>query len=174
MPPNNEELAERLAALEAKEIKVSDLPVASLRLALNAEPQNAGDILLPKSIGSDMLAPSVTSRFINATSLAAVSVTLAVPVSILNLEFPIAGTYLCGFNLDTECNEAGYLVNNLVTPAGVVDQSVVYTSLGYRVPSTAVYPCTAVEGDSVHLKTYVLSGTGRYTLQSGSLWIARL
>lgn len=62
MPPRrkiqtNQELQERLDALEAgRKLKIVDLPIDALRRELRKEPQNPTEMLLPHSIGPDLLA----------------------------------------------------------------------------------------------------------------------
>lgn len=61
--PSNQELHERIEALEKRDIRLKDLPVQTLRQAiLLDQPSDPTQILLPSSVTEDVLAEDIVAR----------------------------------------------------------------------------------------------------------------
>ena len=84
-------------------------------------------------------------------------------ISTLTITEP--GLYLSGFQLDTECNTAGYFVGDLLLPEGS-PQTVVNIGVGQRCPDFVAWYSNFAEGEKSQVGVYMAGGTGQYTVQT--------
>ncbi len=107
MPPNEdalESIARRVRALEQREIKVKDLPVDALKREFNKQPINPVDMLLPHSIGTDLL--KTTNTYIgyqvasNVLFVGSSEALFAVPG--IGIAAPVEGNYRVSASGDSD------------------------------------------------------------------------
>lgn len=110
-PLTNKQLTERLHALEAKQLKVRDLPIQSLRRELAKEPQDPGATLLPHSVGPESLQSGLSFTFHGAhtyTGGAGLATTNSKLSAGPECVVPSDGTYLVSHACDIECTAVGF------------------------------------------------------------------
>lgn len=118
--PTNSELDKRLKLLEDSKISVKQLPMTELRKALAKEPQNPTDLLLPHSIGPELLKGGTSGFYRQAVSTYPAGSTLATSLSGLPgnvIEVP-PGTYAVRGEGDFEAPATQFLVLGLNVAGG--------------------------------------------------------
>ena len=99
-------------ALRKRKIKVSDLPLDQLRTRLNNEPQNPAEMILPNSIGPELLAEDARLSVIGWVVRSAPNMTLTesyATVPKLEYTIPSDGDYLMIAYLDAETTAGTFM-----------------------------------------------------------------
>jgi hypothetical protein len=158
----NRELTERLAALEARELKVKDLPIEALRRELAKEPQNPAEILLPHSISTEQIKQEDRFDLAIASASPTTSSTSYQTANQAAKVMDFGGTYIITFGLaDMASGSAGgriaLYINGSETSSVFVSSNVGTFSGSYIVKRDLK------KGDVVDLRYRAEGGSGNVT-----------
>lgn len=118
--PTNSELDKRLKLLEDSKISVKQLPMTELRKALAKEPQNPTDLLLPHSIGPELLSATGKSAAFNLGMSSLVTNESWVTIPGGEYITPESANYLIVSYVDTELLSSGFGVFGMFINGGQV------------------------------------------------------
>lgn len=174
--PTYKEIDERLKTLEEGKISVKNLPINDLRRVLNKAPQDPGQLILPHSIGPDLLKSgvqsSVTTLAMTGTFKPLTEATFTV-IPGMSYETPSFGSYLITCSFDTEVTEVTFGVLQLTVGGFQVGSALNSTGL-QRMPLAMTWGGIMGKGTIIAVGAARTGAGTPFSIYGGNLVVTRL